>query len=101
MRLSDRVTKVKFCTFYGVLRYTATYKRRKHVPYGYMKDELGLECVSDRTVLAEAGSMRIWHVTPMPRASAGRCFHGGLEEIALKTNFVKQNLFIFIFYYYY
>jgi len=71
MRLSYRVTIVEMRTFYGVFRYTTTYKRRKHVRYGYMKDQLGLECVSDRTVLAEAGSMRIWHVTPMPRASAG------------------------------
>jgi len=66
MRLSYRVTKVKLCTFYGVFCYTATYKRRTHVPYGYMKDKFGLECVSDRTAPAEAGSMRIWHVTPIP-----------------------------------
>jgi len=79
-----------------VSRYTATYKRRKHAPYGYMKDTLGLECGSNRPVLAEAGSMRIWHVTPMPRASAGRCFYGGLKEIALKTNFVKQNFLLLL-----
>jgi hypothetical protein len=40
--LSYRFAKVKLCIFYGVFRYTATYKRRKHVSYGYMKYKLGL-----------------------------------------------------------